>query len=171
MVIQQSTTQRNRRIASNALFAMVGVACGVELYGISQQQQLRFLTLEYSLVYGTGFVLAFTFFWLTARRNVQIAISQTGLEISHDEDVIRFAWSDVKRVNQPSLLRRYWLFELKNTKRIKISTRYFSRIQIKQFNNFLSHAINTDAAQATLTDATVVYPSISHPRVMNSNRR
>ena len=171
MVVQQSAIQRNRRIATRSLFATLGVASSAEIYGILQQQELRLLTLEYSLLYATSFVLAFTFIWLTAKRNVQIVISRTGLEISHDEDVLRFSWDDVKRMKQPSLLRRYWLFELKNTKRIKVTTRYFSAKQIKQFRTFLSQAIFTASAHATLTDATIAYPRISHPRIVNSNRR
>jgi hypothetical protein len=171
MVVQQSATQRNRRVASKALYATLGLALCTEIYGLLHQQQLRFLTLEYSLLYATSFILAFTFIWLTAKRNMQIIVSQSGLEISHDEDVVRFAWREVKRMKQPSLLRRYWLFELKNTKRIKVTSQYFSRTQRKQFTQFLTQAINTDSTHAPLMEADFSHPRITHPRVINSNRR
>lgn len=137
MVIQQSTAQRNQRIAANALYATIGLACGSELYGVFHQQYLRILTLEYSIVYATSFVLAYTFAWLTAKRNVQISITQSGMEISHDEDGIRFAWHEVKRVKQPAVLRRHWLFELTNSKKVKVSTHYFTKKQVKQLKNFI----------------------------------
>jgi hypothetical protein len=164
MFVQQSASQRNQRIAARALYATVGVACGNEIYGILHQQELRILTIEYGIVYAASFVLAFTFIWLTAKRNVQISITRAGLEISHDEDVVRFSWHDVKRAKQPAVLQRYWLFELKNTKRIKISTQYFSRTQIKQFNSLVTN-INTN------TGATAAATGISHPRIVDSNRR
>lgn len=171
MVVQQSATQRNRRVASKALYATLAMALCTEIYGVSHQQQLRFLTLEYSLLYATCFVLAFTFIWLTAKRNMQIIVSQSGLEISHDEDVVRFAWREVKRMKKPSLLRRYWQFELTNTKRIKITSQYFSRTQRKQFTHFLAQAVNTRSAHAPIMEAGISHPRITHPRVINSNRR
>ncbi len=164
MVVQQSSTQRNQRIAVRAFYATLGVACGSELYGLLDQQDLRILTVEYGLLYTTSFVLAFAFVWLTAKRNVLISITQTGLEISHDEDVVRFAWHDVKHARQPAMWRRYWLFELKNTRKIKISTHYFSRKQIHQFNKII---INTNAARGNGTADS----KITHPRVIDSGRR
>jgi hypothetical protein len=164
MVVQQSATQRNHRIAARALYATLGVACGGEIYGLLHQQYLRILTIEYSLLYATSFVLAFTFVWLTAKRNVQISITHAGLEISHDEDVIRFTWHDVKRAKRPAMWRRYWLFELNNTRKIKIATHYFSRKQVRQFNNLIVKVNTTRGNGAADT-------KITHPRVVNSSRR
>jgi hypothetical protein len=111
-------------------------------------------------------VLAFTFVWLTAKRNVKISITQTGLEISHDEDVVRFAWCEVKRAQQPAMLRRYWLFELKNTKKIKIPTQYFSRKQNKQFKRLITSATTARVNQVAATGT-----RINHPRVIDSSHR
>jgi len=166
MVVQQSTTQRNQRIAAKSLYATLGFACSIEIYGLLHQQQLSILSIEYSIVYAASFVLAFTFVWLTAKRNVRIAIAHSGLEISHDEDAIRFAWHEVKRVKLPVMLRRYWLFELKNTKRIKIHTHYFSRQQLRQFNRFVTQAVHTIRATTGATNS-----RISHPRIYDSNHR
>lgn len=166
MVVQQSALQRNQRIAVKALYATLGIACGSEIYGLLDQQYLRILTIEYNIVYATSFVLSFTFVWLTAKRNVQISIAHTGLEISHDEDAIQFSWNDVTRLKQPTILQRHWLFELKNTKRIKIHTHYFSRQQTQQFNHFVTQAANARQATTTTADA-----KIEHTRVADSNRR
>lgn len=171
MVVKQSAIQRNQRIAAKTLYVTLGVACGSEIYGILHQQDLRILTMEYSIVYATSFVLAYTFVWLTAKRNVQISATQTGLEISHDEDVVRFAWIDVKRIKQPAILRRYWLFELKNTKRIKIANYYFSRTQSKQFNRIVATATNPSVNRTRMNGATVTETRISHPRIASSSRR
>jgi hypothetical protein len=164
MVVQQNTAQRNRRITARALYATLGVACGSEIYGLFHQQYLRILTVEYGLLYATSFVLAFTYVWLTAKRNVQISVTQAGLEISHDEDVVHFAWHDVKQAKQPAIWRRHWLFELKNTRKIKISTHYFSRKQIQQFNKIIIRVTTTRGNSAADTQLT-------HPRVINSDRR
>ncbi|KPJ91655.1 MAG: hypothetical protein AMJ53_11160 [Gammaproteobacteria bacterium SG8_11] len=161
MVVQQSPTQRNQRIAAKALYATIGVACGSEIYGLLHQQSLRILTLEYGLLYATSFVLAFTFVWLTAKRNVQIAITKYGVEISHDEDFVRFGWYEVKRIKPPLMLRRSWLFELKNTKRIKIATNYFSRQQNREIKHLVANITKHNASNG----------EISHPRVVNSGRR
>ena len=166
MVVEQSTTKRNQRIAAKSLYATFGIACGIEIYGLVEQQDLLILTIEYSIMYTASFVLAFTFVWLTAKRNVRIAIADRGLEISHDEDAVRFAWHEINRVKPPSLLRRYWLFELKNTKRIKIHTHYFSRQQCRQFNRMV-----TQAAHMRRATTVVGKTRISHPRVVDTNRR
>ncbi|MGD8593870.1 MAG: hypothetical protein PVF82_13610 [Gammaproteobacteria bacterium] len=163
MVVQQSTTQRNQQVAARALYATLGIACGSEIYGLFHQQYLRILTVEYGLLYATSFVLAFTYVWLTAKRNVQISVTQAGLEISHDEDVVRFAWQEVKQTKQPAAWRRHWLFELNNTRKIKISTHYFSRKQIQQFNKIIIKVNTTRRNGAADTQ-------ITHPRVINSDR-
>lgn len=178
MVVQQSAAQRNQRIALRALYATLGVACGIEIYAMLHEQTPRVLTLEYILVYATGFVLAFTFVWLTAKRNLRISISQMGVEMSHDEDMVRFAWHELKHAAKPNVLRRHWLFELNNAKRIKISTRYFSRKQIKQINRFISQVTatylgaksNVNSNHIQTTESTLVQPRITHPRIVDPHR-
>ena len=178
MVVQQSAAQRNQRIALRALYATLGVACGSEIYALLHEQTPRVLTPEYILVYATSFVLAFTFVWLTAKRNLRISISQMGVEMSHDEDTVRFAWHELKRAVKPNVLRRHWLFELNNATRIKISTRYFTRKQIKQIDRFVSQVTagplsaksNASSNHIQATDTLLAPPRITHPRIVDPHR-
>ena len=138
MVVQQSVIHRNQRIVLKALFATVSVALGIETYGIIHEEHLNILSVEYSIVFVAGFILTFTFVWLTAKRNIKITITQQGLEISHDEAIERFAWQEVKKINQPNILRSCWLFELNQEKTIKIPTKYFSKKQVKEIKIYIN---------------------------------
>ena len=107
------------------------------------QQNLALLTIENSVIFGTSFLLTFAFVWLTGKRNIQIIISDKGVEISHDEEIIRFAWRDVNNLEKPvAVIKPYWLFELKNAKKIKVSTRCFSKKQLRQIRDSLGNAAN-----------------------------
>lgn len=141
MVVQQSALHRNQRIAAKTLYIILMIAVAVEVYGILYDNDyLKVFTLEYGIVFVAGFVLAFTFVWLTAKRNIRILISNSYLEISHDEDTIRIAWRDVKKIKQPSLLRSHWLFELKQGRTIRIPENYFSKKQRKQLKTYINRA-------------------------------
>lgn len=146
-IIQQSASHRNQCIAAKSLYVTVGIIVVLELRARFYEQNPPLVTWEHSIIFATTFLLIFTYVWLTGKRNIQIKISTTDLEISHDEEISRFTWQEVKKWQQPVfIVRPYWLFELKNTQRIKISTRNFSKKQLKQIREAFTVISNRTAA-------------------------
>jgi len=139
--IEQSAGQRNQRIATKSLYSTLVIAAGIELYSLSYEQYMPLLIWEKIVIFATSFLLIFAFIWLTGKRNIQIKIANKGVEISHDEEIVRFSWQDVEHWQPPAfVIQPYWLFELKNTQRIKIFTRCFSRKQLRQIRDAVASA-------------------------------
>ena len=142
-LIQQSAFQRNQRIAAKSFYATLSMGAVVEFFGISSDHYPPVLTWENSVIFATSFLLIFAYVWLTGKRNIQVRISDAGLEVSHDEEILRCTWNDVRRWQQPVfMVKSYWLFELKNARKIKISTRCFSKKQVGKMRNAFSAVIN-----------------------------
>jgi hypothetical protein len=151
-IVQQSTGRRNQRVAAKSLYITLYIVAGIELYCLSQDQYLPFSLWEKSVIIGTSFLLIFAYVWLTGKRNMQIKISETGVEFSHDEEISRFTWGEVRKWRQPAVVvRPYWLFELKNTQKIKISTRHFSKKQLRQISKSFAKTTGRVYSKASKT--------------------
>jgi len=137
--IQQSSGQRNQRIAARSLYTTLAIIAALEFPGWLREQYSSLVSWENSVIFTSIFLLIFAYAWLTGKRNIQIKFSHSGVEISHDEEIVRFSWHEVKQWRQPMfIMKPYWLFELQNARKIKLSIRCFSIKQRRQIRDALA---------------------------------
>jgi hypothetical protein len=139
MVIKQSTAKRNQVIVWKAALLVLVVGAGIEVSGYLENERYRVLSTEYSILITASFILAFAYIWLTDKRNLKIEINDRGFEYSHDEGGARFTWFEIKKIKHPSVFRRFWIFELKQGKTLKIPTTHFDRKQVRAVKQKLKH--------------------------------
>jgi len=134
MMIKQTKSQVIRYSFTNAFIVTFAVVLGTVLSGIFHQDYLKIFTLEYAIVFMSGFFAAAFLLWLTAKNNLEINVDESGLTMKYDQEKDSFSWNEVDNIKRPSLLFPRWLFLLKKGNSIKVQVNIFSQSQSRSLN-------------------------------------
>ena len=141
MVVTQSTSYRNQRIALKAFAITLMAATTIEIIGILQNDYYRIVAIEYAVVLLACFILSYTYVLLTTNQHIEIIVDERRITLSLDGEADTFTWYELRKVKQPNLFSPCWLFELSSGKVVKLKTKHFNKQQ-KHFLRSQFHSVN-----------------------------